>query len=125
MMKIQAIVRGSITLTLKDHLAKEGVTGWKSWEVHDFGSSDGRRTTYRGQEFTEQFARKTAIEVLVADDDADRVVDAIVEAVRSSGGGEGEVLVQPVTRSLRIAQGVVEETRVSDSHSGVTARKSA
>jgi nitrogen regulatory protein P-II 1 len=123
-MKIQTIVRGSVTISLKDELAKEGVEQWRSWEVHDFGSGEGRRTTYRGQEFTEQFARKTAIEMVVQEGDVDRVVDAIVRVVRASGVAEGEILVQPIARTIRIAGGAVEELRAPalDSQSQVTKR---
>ena len=122
MMKIQTIVRGSITLSLKDELAKAGIDSWRSWEVHDFGSGEGRLTTYRGQQFTEQFARKTAIEIVVPDSNVNRVVDAIVKTVRASGIGEGEILVQPIARTIRIAGGAVEEVQAPEIDSQVTKR---
>ncbi len=114
MMKIQTTVRGSITLSLKDELAKEGVEHWRSWEVHDFGSGEGRRTTYRGQQFTEQFARKTAIEIVVPEGDVDRIVEAIVKTVRANGVAEAEILVQPIARTIRIAGGTMEELRAPE-----------
>jgi nitrogen regulatory protein P-II 1 len=125
MMRIQAIVRGDATRTLKDQLAKAGVEHWRSWEVHDFGSSEGLHTSYRGREFTEEFARDIAIDVIVSNEDVDRIVDMLVAAVGATGTGEGEILVYPIARSICIAGGTVQDRRPQNSNSGVPNRKVA
>jgi nitrogen regulatory protein P-II 1 len=125
MMNIQAIMRAGATLTIKDELAKLGVTRWRSWEVHEFGSGEGRHTSYRGQEFTEQFLRKTAVEVLVSDEQADSVVDALVAAARASGGGDAEIVAVPVARAVRIVNGQVDEMAAEPSAPHAVARRVA
>ena len=64
-------------------------------EVQGFGRQRGHTEVYRGAEYTVDLVPKVRIDVLVADVDADKVVDAIVEAARTGKIGDGKVWVTP------------------------------
>ena len=65
-------------------------------EVQGFGRQRGHTEVYRGAEYPVDFIPKARIEVLVDDRDADRVVDAIIEAARTGKIGDGKVWVTAV-----------------------------
>ena len=63
---------------VKEALKDAGVQGMTVSEVQGFGRQAGHTEVYRGAEYTVDFVPKVRIEVLVADDDVERVTDAIV-----------------------------------------------
>ncbi|HEX3427071.1 MAG TPA: P-II family nitrogen regulator [Acidimicrobiales bacterium] len=60
---------------------------------------------YRGAEYQVDFVPKVRVEVLVDDDEADRVVEAIVAAARTGKIGDGKVWVQTVDTIVRVRTG--------------------
>jgi len=105
MMKIEAIVRDGVVEQLKDELAKVGVAGMTAWEVRGFGHQKGKTTTYRGAEYTADFLPKIKVELVVADEDAERVVEAIVNTARTGAIGDGKIFVYPIAQCVRIRTG--------------------
>lgn len=90
---------------VKDALQKAGVNGMTVSEVQGFGRQRGHTEVYRGQEYTIDFVPKIRIEVLVADDEADGVVDAIVASARTEKIGDGKIWVTAVENVVRIRTG--------------------
>ena len=74
---ITAIVKPFKLDDVKDALKDAGVQGITVSEVRGFGRQGGHTETYRGAEYQIDFVPKVRIEVVVDDDEADRVVDAI------------------------------------------------
>jgi nitrogen regulatory protein P-II 1 len=60
---------------------------------------------YRGAEYQVDFVPKVRIEVVVDDEDADGVVDAITKAARTGKIGDGKIWVTDVDRVIRIRTG--------------------
>ncbi len=81
------------------------ITGLTASEVRGFGRQGGHTETYRGTEYHVDFIPKVRIEVLVATELADRVVDAIVESTRTERIGDGKVWVTAVDSVVRIRTG--------------------
>jgi nitrogen regulatory protein P-II 1 len=82
-----------------------GVQGLTVSEVQGFGRQRGHTEVYRGAEYTVDLVPKVRIDVLVDDYDADKVVDAIVEAARTSKIGDGKVWVTDVDTVVRVRTG--------------------
>ena len=102
---ITAIVKPFKLDDVKSALKEAGVTGMTVSEVQGFGRQGGHTEVYRGAEYTVDFVPKARIEAVVEDDDADRVVDVIVESGRTGKIGDGKVWVTEVDRLIRIRTG--------------------
>ena len=102
---ITAIIKPFKLDEVKDALKAAGVVGMTITEVRGFGRQGGHTETYRGAEYQIDFVPKSKVELVVDDDQADRVVDLLVEAARSGKIGDGKVWVTPVESLVRIRTG--------------------
>jgi nitrogen regulatory protein P-II 1 len=74
-------------------------------EVKGFGRQKGHSALYRGAEYTIDFLPKVKIEILVSDEKAPQVVDAIVRGARTGKIGDGKIFVTAVEEIIRIRTG--------------------
>ena len=78
MKKIEAIIKPFKLDEVKEALAQEGVQGMTISEVKGFGRQRGHTELYRGAEYVVDFLPKVKIEILVEDDKAAAVTEAII-----------------------------------------------
>ena len=102
---VTAVIKPFKLDDVKDALSAVGVQGMTISEVQGFGRQGGHSETYRGTEYKVLFTPKTRIEVVIDDADADRVVDAILNAARTDKIGDGKVWVTNVESIARIRTG--------------------
>ena len=102
MKKIEAIIKPFKLEEVKEALAEIGVEGLTVSEVKGFGRQKGHTEIYRGSEYTVDFLPKIKIEVVLADDLADKAVAAIVKAAKTGKIGDGKVFISPVLEAVRI-----------------------
>lgn len=102
---ITAIVKPFKLEDVKVALEARGVQGMTVSEASGFGRQRGHTEVYRGAEYTVDLVPKVRIEVLIDDEDADGVVDAIVAAAASGRIGDGKVWVVPVDSVTRVRTG--------------------
>jgi nitrogen regulatory protein P-II 1 len=102
---VTAVIKPFKLDDVKDALSAVGVQGMTISEVQGFGRQGGHSETYRGTEYKVLFTPKTRIEVVINDEDADRVVDAILSAARTDKIGDGKVWVTNVESLARIRTG--------------------
>ncbi|HEX7095078.1 MAG TPA: P-II family nitrogen regulator [Acidimicrobiales bacterium] len=102
---VTAVIKPFKLDDVKDALSAVGVQGMTVSEVQGFGRQGGHSETYRGTEYKVLFTPKTRIDVVVDDEDADRVVDAIMTAARTDKIGDGKVWVTYVEQMARIRTG--------------------
>jgi nitrogen regulatory protein P-II 1 len=105
MVKIEAIIRDTMLEVVKQKLDEAGVAGITAWEVKGFGHQKGQTTTYRGTEYIVDFRPKVKIELVVADQDAERITKTIAAAARTGSIGDGKIFVFPITQCIRIRTG--------------------
>ena len=74
-----------------------------------FGRQKGQTEIYRGAEYTTTFLPKVKIEVVVADDVADRVVEAIQKTASTGNIGDGKIFVLDLGQAVRIRTGETGE----------------
>ncbi len=102
---ITAIIKPFKLEDVRDALTKLGVAGLTVSEVKGFGRQKGHTEIYRGAEYTVNFLPKIKIEVVVPDDRADRVVEAIASTAKTGQIGDGKIFVIEVEHALRIRTG--------------------
>ena len=105
MKKIDAIIKPFKLEDVKEALAAVGVEGMTVTEVKGFGRQKGHTEIYRGSEYTVDFLPKVKIEIGVADDLTDKVVDAIVGAAQTGKIGDGKIFVTTIDEAIRIRTG--------------------
>jgi nitrogen regulatory protein PII len=100
--KIEAIVKPFKAEAVKEALAEVGVEGMTLTEVKGFGRQKGHSEIYRGTEYSVDFLPKVKFEVVVPDERAQRVVEAILRAAKTGKIGDGKVFVVEVEEAIRI-----------------------
>src|SRR3990172_5771913 len=106
MQKIEAIIRPEKLDDVKNALAAVGVSGLNIVHVTGRGVQKGIVHMGRGGETYEvDMLPKVKIEVVVADKDIDRLVDAICKAARTGNIGDGKIFVMPVADAIRVRTG--------------------
>ncbi|MDT4937495.1 MAG: nitrogen regulatory protein 1 [Pseudonocardiales bacterium] len=105
MKQVTAIIKPFKLNDVKAALEVLGVHGLTVGEVQGFGRQRGHTEVYRGAEYTVDLVPKVRIDILVADADAEKVVDAVVEAARTGKIGDGKVWVTAVETLVRVRTG--------------------
>ena len=105
MKKIEAIIRHFKLEDVKGAITEVGIHGMTVTEVRGFGRQKGHKETYRGAEYIVDFMPKVKLEVVVPDDDVDKVVEAVVRAARTGQVGDGKIFVSNIDRVVRIRTG--------------------
>ncbi len=105
MKKIEAIIRHHKLDEIKSALVEMGFHGMTVTEVRGYGRQKGQRETYRGAEYTIDFIPKLKIEVVIGDEDVDRVIETIVNAAKTSAIGDGKLFVWSIENAVRIRTG--------------------
>jgi len=105
MKKVEAVIKPFKLDDVKDALHDAGVSGITVTEVKGFGRQKGHTELYRGAEYVVDFLPKVKIEVVVEDDQVERVVEAIEAAARTGRIGDGKIFVMPIEQAVRIRTG--------------------
>jgi nitrogen regulatory protein PII len=105
MKKVEAVIKPFKLDDVKDALHDAGVSGLTVTEVKGFGRQKGHTELYRGAEYVVDFLPKVKVEVVVEDDQVERVVEAIEVAARTGRIGDGKIFVVPVEQAIRIRTG--------------------
>jgi nitrogen regulatory protein P-II 1 len=103
--KIEAIIKPFKLDEVKEALHEVGVSGITVTEAKGFGRQKGHTELYRGAEYVVDFLPKVRLEVVVDDDQAERVVEAIANAARTGRIGDGKIFVSSIESALRIRTG--------------------
>ncbi|MBT8371135.1 MAG: P-II family nitrogen regulator [Desulfobacterales bacterium] len=105
MKKIEAVIKPFKLDDVKEALNEIGIQGMTVSEVKGYGRQKGHKEIYRGAEYVVDFIPKIKIEIVVAADRADQVVQKIREAANTNKIGDGKIFVIPVEQALRVRTG--------------------
>lgn len=105
MKKVECIIRPFKVDEVKEALREVGVQGMTVSEVRGFGRQKGHTELYRGSEYTIEFIPKLKIEIVVADEDVDKVIEAVLQSAATGKIGDGKIFVVPVEEAVRIRTG--------------------
>jgi len=102
---ITAIVKPFKLDDVRSALSEIGVQGMTVTEVKGFGRQKGHTELYRGAEYVVDFLPKVKLEMLLADEIVEMVVETISQAAQTGKIGDGKIFVSPCDEVIRIRTG--------------------
>src|SRR5438132_10160320 len=105
MKKVEAIIKPFKLEEVKDALTEIGIYGMTVTEVRGYGRQKGQKESYRGAEYTIEFVPKTKVEVVVADNLVQKVVETILQKAKTGSIGDGKIFVTNLGEVIRIRTG--------------------
>ena len=110
---VTAIVKPFRLDDVRNALGEAGVQGMTVSEVKGFGRQRGHTELYRGAEYVVDFLPKVRLEIVVADEHAEKVTKALAEVCSTGRIGDGKIFVSPVEQAVRIRTGERDEAAIS------------
>ncbi len=86
-----------------------GVQGLTVTEVKGFGRQKGQTEIYRGAEYQIQFTPKMKLEIAIADDQLDAVLEAITLSAQTGKIGDGKIFVLDLEKVVRVRTGELDQ----------------
>ena len=105
MKKIEAYIKPFKLDDVKAALMEIGVRGMSVTEVRGFGRQKGHTELYRGSEYKVDFLPKSKLEIVVADDKVEQVIEVIQKVARTGQVGDGKIFVSDLTNVVRVRTG--------------------
>ena len=102
---VTAIIKPFKLDDVREALSDIGVQGITASEVKGFGRQKGHTELYRGAEYVVDFLPKVKLEIAVADEQVDAVIEAISHAANTSKIGDGKIFVTALEQVIRIRTG--------------------
>ena len=105
MKKIEAIIKPFKLDDAKEALTAAGIQGITVSEIKGFGRQKGHTEIYRGAEYEVDFLPKLKLEIVVVDELADKVEQALAAACHTGKIGDGKIFISEVSDAVRIRTG--------------------
>ncbi|WP_319506557.1 P-II family nitrogen regulator [uncultured Methanolobus sp.] len=105
MMKIEAIIRPTKIHEVKDALDEAGFESITVTDVKGRGKQKGVMQQWRGRKYCVDLLPKIKMELVINDEDVDKVVDVIVKTAETGSIGDGKIFIYPVSKIIRIRTG--------------------
>ena len=102
---VMAVIKPFKLDEVRDALTAIGVHGMTVTEVKGYGRQKGHTEIYRGTEYAVSFLPKLKVEVAVASDQVDKVIEAITAAAKTGQIGDGKIFVLDLESAVRIRTG--------------------
>ena len=102
MQKIEAIIQPSRLDAVKEALIEIGVEGMTILEARGHGRQKGHTEFYRGREYTVDLLPKVKVELVVHDEAAEKVIQAILTTARTGHIGDGKIFMSRIDEAIRI-----------------------
>ena len=102
MKKIEAIIQPFKLEDVKEALKAIGIDGMTVTEVRGHGRQKGHLEVYRGREYQVDLIPKVKLEIIIASDRSEEVVQAIMKAARTGKIGDGKIFIYDIGEVIRI-----------------------
>jgi nitrogen regulatory protein P-II 2 len=102
---VLAIIKPHKLDEIREALGEISIQGLTVSEARGYGRQKGHTEIYRGAEYETNLVPKIRIEIVVEDDFAPRVVEAIQHAAHTGSIGDGKIFVIDVEQAVRIRTG--------------------
>ena len=102
---VTAVIKPFKLDEVREALSAIGVQGITVTEVKGFGRQKGHTELYRGAEYVVDFLPKVKIEIVLADDMADKAIEAIRRSAQTGRIGDGKIFVSNIEEAIRIRTG--------------------
>ena len=105
MKKIEAIIRAEKFEEVKNALEMKGYYGMTVTDVRGRGRQKGMQLQFRGRTMEVDLLPKVKIELVVTDEEAEEVVELIMNFARTGNTGDGKIFIIPVEDAVRVRTG--------------------
>ncbi len=105
MKKIEVIIRPEKIDAVRKALEKAGSAGVMITEIEGHGKQKGVVQQWRGEKYKVELLPKIKIEVVVRDEDVERITKTIIENAKTGEIGDGKIFIYPVENAIRIRTG--------------------
>ena len=105
---VMAIIKPFKLDEVRDALTAVGVHGMTVTEVKGYGRQKGHTEIYRGTEYAVSFLPKLKIEVAVAANQIDKIIETITGAAKTGQIGDGKIFVFSIDHAVRIRTGEID-----------------
>ena len=112
MKKVTAMIKPFKLDDVREALSDIGIQGMTVTEVKGFGRQKGHTELYRGAEYAVDFLPKIQIDIVLSDDQIERVIEVIIETARTGKVGDGKIFITPVDQVIRIRTGETGDVAV-------------
>ncbi len=102
MKKIEAVIRPEKLDEVRAALERSGYPGITITEVEGHGLQKGIVQQWRGEEYRIDILPKVKVEIVVGDEEAETIVQAILESAYTGSVGDGKVFIYDVAEAVRI-----------------------
>jgi nitrogen regulatory protein P-II 2 len=102
---VTAIIKPFKLDDVREALSDISVQGMTVTEVKGFGRQKGHTELYRGAEYVVDFLPKVKIEVAIADESLDGVIEAINNSAHTGKVGDGKIFISTLDDVIRIRTG--------------------
>ncbi len=102
---ITAVIKPHKWEDVRESLEAQGVTGMTVSEVSGYGRQKGHTEIYRGAEYDIALVPKIRVEIVLSDEDVERVVEAINTSAQTGRIGDGKIWVSPLDSVVRVRTG--------------------
>ncbi|KSW12381.1 transcriptional regulator [Pyrodictium occultum] len=109
MKMVIAVIRPEKLEQVKRALGENGYTAMTVIEARGRGEQGGISLEFRGRSIMVDLIPKVQIEVVVPDEDAEKVARIIAENARTGRPGDGRVFIVPVEKAIKVRTGEVQE----------------
>ena len=99
---VMAIIKPFKLDEVRDALTAIGVHGMTVTEVKGYGRQKGHTEIYRGTEYAVSFLPKLKVEVAIAANQLDKVIDTISAHAKTGQIGDGKIFVMTLEHAVRI-----------------------
>ena len=93
---VTAILKPGAFDEVKSALQKVGVNGMTVSDASGFGRQMGHTEVYRGTEYVVNLIPKVRLEIIVNNDDLEKILNTIVTFANKGAIGDGKVWVTPI-----------------------------
>ncbi len=105
MKKIEVIIRPEKLESVQRALEKVGYSGLMISEIEGHGKQKGIVQQWRGEKYKVEFLPKIKIEIIVKDNEVERIIKTIVDSAKTGEIGDGKIFISPIENAVRIRTG--------------------
>jgi nitrogen regulatory protein P-II 1 len=105
MKKIEAIIRPESIDAVRNSLSDAGATGLMISEIEGHGKQKGVVQQWRGEKYKIELLPKAKIEIIVKDQDVERISKVIIDSARTGEIGDGKIFISNIENAIRIRTG--------------------
>jgi len=107
---LTAIIKPFKLEEVRSALTDIGLQGMTVTEVKGYGRQKGHTEIYRGAEYAVSFLPKIKIEIVIADDQVEKAIEAVSSVAKTGQIGDGKIFVSPIEHTIRVRTGETGET---------------